>query len=204
MSPLACSPRLPDRPRPVRAIRLLGDDDRRRHQSPRRSAGPGELVPGTERANGTVRQGYAEYNSGSRANSEATDQTLNNYDEGAIRGNAPYVDANSGETRWLPYAAPPEEPFNLGGEVYVRARDGAIISARVTPGSGCSQVSRLRRADPFRSVDATVGIVQSPDPPSLCPAVVPHLAAASSRRRGASRLGSPEGGSPAVGTGQTL
>jgi hypothetical protein len=80
---------------------------------------------GQQKAHGTIQQGNADYNSGSRANSDATDRALHDYGEGAIRGNAPYVDPNSGETRWLPYAAQPGQPFNLGGEVYVRAQDGA-------------------------------------------------------------------------------
>ncbi len=79
---------------------------------------------GQQRAHETVQQGHADYNAGSRANSEATDRALHDYNEGAIRGNAPYVDPNSGETRWLPYAAQPGQPFNWGGEVYVRAPDG--------------------------------------------------------------------------------
>lgn len=80
---------------------------------------------GQQRANQTLQQGYADYNAGSRANSAATDRALHDYDQRAIRGNAPYVDPNSGETRWLPDAAPAGQPFNLGGEIYVRAPDGA-------------------------------------------------------------------------------
>ena len=79
---------------------------------------------GQQGAYGTVQQGNADYNQGGRANSARTDQALQRYDEGAIRGNAPYVDPNSGETRWLPYAAPPGQPFNPGGEVYVLAPNG--------------------------------------------------------------------------------
>lgn len=79
---------------------------------------------GQQRAQGTVQQGYDDYNAGNRANSDAMDRSFQRYDEGAIRGNAPYIDPNSGETRWLPYAVQPGQPFNSGGEVYVRAPNG--------------------------------------------------------------------------------
>lgn len=79
---------------------------------------------GQQGAYGTVQQGNADYNAGSRANSDRTDRALQRYDEGAIRGNAPYIDPNSGETRWLPYAAQPGQPFNSGGEAYLRAPNG--------------------------------------------------------------------------------
>jgi len=81
---------------------------------------------GRQRAQDTVQQGYDSYNRGSRANSEATSETMRRSTEGAVRGNAPYVDPQTGETRWLPYSAPVNQPFRLGGEVYVRAQNGAF------------------------------------------------------------------------------
>ena len=46
--------------------------------------------------------------------------------EGAIRGNAPYADPQTGQTRWLPDSAPVNQPFNMGGDVYVRTPDGSF------------------------------------------------------------------------------
>ena len=85
---------------------------------------------GSQNANRTIQQGYADYNRGSAANSEATSRTARNYSEGAIRGNTPYVDPESGQTRWLPYASQPGQPFNSGGQVYVQAPNGAYYQQR--------------------------------------------------------------------------
>jgi len=49
-------------------------------------------------------------------------RTAENYAHWAIRGNAPYIDPGTGQTRWLPYAPQPSQPFNSGGETYVQGR----------------------------------------------------------------------------------
>lgn len=72
----------------------------------------------------TRQEGYDDYNAGARRNSEATDRTLNNYDQQAVRGNAPYVDPSTGGTRWLPYSQTPGQVFNDGRNSYVQDRQG--------------------------------------------------------------------------------
>lgn len=94
---------------------------------------------GQQGAQATVQQGYDNYNRGSRANSEATSETMRRSTEGSIRGNAPYMDPQTGETRWLPYDAPVNQPFTMGGnDVYVRAPNGSFYQRQ---GNGWIEMS---------------------------------------------------------------
>ncbi len=88
------------------------------------------IYDGNAAANRTVQEGFASYNAGAAANSAAISQTLRNYDQEAIRGNAPYVDPASGQTRWLPFAPAPGRPFTSGGETYVQRQDGTYFQQR--------------------------------------------------------------------------
>jgi len=93
---------------------------------------------GRQRAQDTIQQGNDSYNAGSRANSESTSRTMQRSTEGAVRGNAPYMDPQTGQTRWLPYNAPVNQPFNMGGEVYVRAPNGSFYQRQ---GNGWMEMS---------------------------------------------------------------
>jgi len=80
---------------------------------------------GSQRANSTVQQGYSDYNQGAAANSAATDNTLQNYDQQAVRGNSPQIDPETGQTVELPYTDQPDnQPFNYGGQTYVHTASG--------------------------------------------------------------------------------
>jgi hypothetical protein len=83
-----------------------------------------EQYEGNRRANEARRQGGEDYINGNTVNSQRTDKILYNSDQEGIRGNSPYVDPNTGETRWLPHNTQPNRPFNIGGEIYVLGRDG--------------------------------------------------------------------------------
>ena len=85
---------------------------------------------GNQRAHQTVMQGYNSYNQGIAANSAATSATAQRYSEGAIRGNAPYVDPSSGKTLWLPYSAQAGRAFSSGGQTYVRDQTGTYYQQR--------------------------------------------------------------------------
>ncbi len=85
---------------------------------------------GQQQANRTVQEGFASYNAGSAARSAETSRIAKNYGEGAIRGNAPYIDPNSGQTRWLPYGAQPGQQFTSGGETYMQNRNGTYFQQR--------------------------------------------------------------------------
>ncbi len=85
---------------------------------------------GQQRAHRTITEGNDSYNRGSAANSRAMSDTANRYNQGAIRGNTAVVDPTSGETRYLPYGAPPGQPFMSGGETYVRNQYGTFFQQR--------------------------------------------------------------------------
>ncbi len=80
---------------------------------------------GNQRANDTVQQGNSDYNQGAAANSDATTNTLDNYDQGAVRGNSGQVDPQTGETQQLPYVDQPDnQPFSSGGQTYIHNQNG--------------------------------------------------------------------------------
>ncbi len=60
-----------------------------------------------QQANQSLQQGYDSYNQGWWNNSQTMDQTLDNYDNQAIRGNAYYGNPYTGETYNLPYTSGP-------------------------------------------------------------------------------------------------
>lgn len=78
-----------------------------------------------QRANATVQQGYSDYNQGAAANSETTDKAIENYDQGAVRGNSAQIDPTTGQTVQLPYSDQPDnQPFAYGGQTYVHTPGG--------------------------------------------------------------------------------
>lgn len=79
---------------------------------------------GQQRAYNTLKQGGDDYNRGWQENTQRTDRALNNYSEQAIRGNAPYVDPQTGGTRWLPYGAQPGQVYSDGRNSYVQDQQG--------------------------------------------------------------------------------
>lgn len=79
---------------------------------------------GQQDAARTRQEGYDDYRRGMQRNSEATDRTLNNYSQQAIRGNAPYVDPQTGGTLWLPYGQQPGQVYTYGGNRYVQDQQG--------------------------------------------------------------------------------
>lgn len=79
---------------------------------------------GMQAAHATVQQGNASYNQGMAANSARTSQTAERYDQGAVRGNTAAIDPNTGQKVWLPYAQPDNQPFNSGGQTYMRNQSG--------------------------------------------------------------------------------
>ena len=78
----------------------------------------------SQRANRTVQEGHASYNEGSRQNSQRMEQAAGRYSTEAIRGQSPYVDPRTGQTVLLPTNVAPGQPFNWGGEAYVRDQAG--------------------------------------------------------------------------------
>lgn len=85
---------------------------------------------GNQRANRTIQEDYADYNAGSAANSAARSEAVRRWGEGAIRGNAPFIDPNTGQTRYLPYAVQPGQPFSSGGETYMQDPNGSYYQQR--------------------------------------------------------------------------
>lgn len=85
---------------------------------------------GAQRAHRTIQEGNGDYNAGMAANSARTSDTARRYDEEAMRGNAPFVDPGSGETRWLPNAGEPNRPFQVGGDEFVRNDGGELFQKR--------------------------------------------------------------------------
>jgi hypothetical protein len=72
----------------------------------------------------TVQQGNDDYNQGWQRNTERQTQAVENNTNQTIRGNAPYENPDGGDPIWLPNNAPPRQPFNWGGNIYVRDENG--------------------------------------------------------------------------------
>lgn len=62
---------------------------------------------GWQNANRTVQSGYDSYNAGYWNNQNTMNNVMNNYDNGAIQGNAGYVNPQTGEAFNLPYGSQP-------------------------------------------------------------------------------------------------
>ena len=75
-------------------------------------------------AHGTVTSAYDSYRAGMYNNSARTSAAANNYSTGAIRGQAGYVDRNSGANTMLPYYSPAGQVINNGGNYYVQDGQG--------------------------------------------------------------------------------
>ena len=69
-------------------------------------------------ANDTVKSGHARYNAGWADNQTRTSAALGRYSEGAIRGNAAYVDPHTGASTQLPYYLAPGHTYNHSGVIY--------------------------------------------------------------------------------------
>ncbi len=93
---------------------------------------------GQQRAMGTIQEGYASYNRGMTQNSQRMDQATENWTNGAIRGVAPYVNPQTGQSVQLPYSARPGQPFNSGGQTYVQDQQGTY---RQWTGNGWMQMT---------------------------------------------------------------
>lgn len=78
---------------------------------------------GNQAAAQTLQQGYASQRQYMRDNSDRSAAAVENWTNGAIRGVAPYVGPSGGQVM-LPYAAPANQPFSSGGQVYVRDNQG--------------------------------------------------------------------------------
>ncbi len=79
-----------------------------------------------QRAHATVQQGYDAYNQQWWQNQQRQSAAVGRYTTEAIRGQAPYVDPRTGQSVLLPMNAAPGQPFNWGGEIYVRDNTGAF------------------------------------------------------------------------------
>ncbi|MDB5415478.1 MAG: hypothetical protein JWR10_3813 [Rubritepida sp.] len=78
---------------------------------------------GIQGANRTMQEGYAIQRQYMGDNSRRSTDAVENWTNGAIRGVAPYVGPNGGQVM-LSYAQPANQPFNSGGQVYVRDGQG--------------------------------------------------------------------------------
>lgn len=79
---------------------------------------------GNQAANRTVQEGYRSYNQGMYDNSNRTSRAAENYSQGAIRGNTAQIDPYTGQTVWLPYAQPYNQPYSYGGQTYMQNPNG--------------------------------------------------------------------------------
>ncbi|MDP3660979.1 hypothetical protein [Phenylobacterium sp.] len=79
---------------------------------------------GNQEAYATVQQGNDAYRQGMYDNSARTSRSAENYSQGAIRGNSAQIDPNTGQTTWLPYAQPYNQPFMSGGQTYYQDQNG--------------------------------------------------------------------------------
>jgi len=79
---------------------------------------------GNQQANRTLQEGYQSYRQGMYDNSARHSQMAENYSQGAIRGNVGQIDPRTGQTVWLPYAQPYNQPFSMGGETYYQNQTG--------------------------------------------------------------------------------
>lgn len=79
---------------------------------------------GNQEANAIVQQGFSSYRQGMYDNSARMDRAAENYSQGAIRGNTAQIDPITGQTQWLPYAQPYNQPFTSGGQTYVQNENG--------------------------------------------------------------------------------
>lgn len=85
---------------------------------------------GNQRAHNTIMEGNRDYIIGMENRSRRTSEIAQQYSQGAVRGNAPFIDPNTGQTHYLPYAAQPNQPFSSGGQVYVQTPNGAYYQQR--------------------------------------------------------------------------
>lgn len=79
-----------------------------------------------QRAHATIQQGHQAYNQQWWQNQQRQSAAVGRYSTEAIRGQAPHVDPRTGQSVLLPMNAPPGQPFNWGGEVYVRDNAGTF------------------------------------------------------------------------------
>jgi hypothetical protein len=79
---------------------------------------------GIVRANETVKSGFASYNAGAADNSRRTSAAIGNWTTGAVRGNAYYVNPNTGARTELPYYLAPGHTVNNGGNTYAQDPQG--------------------------------------------------------------------------------
>ncbi len=94
---------------------------------------------GNQQANRTLQEGYQSYREGMYNNSARHSQMAENYSQGAIRGNTAQIDPNTGQTVWLPYSQPYNQPFSMGGQTYFQNQTGyyqwnGYGWTRMTPG----------------------------------------------------------------------
>ena len=94
---------------------------------------------GNQQANRTLQEGYQSYRQGMYDNSARHSQAAENYSQGAIRGNVGQVDPQTGQTVWLPYSQPYNQPFTSGGHTYFQNQTGYFQWngygwTRMTPG----------------------------------------------------------------------
>lgn len=113
----------------------------------RNGADPGNLqraqqdqFNGLQGANRTLQEGYATQRQYMQDNSRRSTEAVENWTNGAIRGVAPYVGPNGGQVM-LPYGAPANQPFNSGGQVYVRDGQGNFF---VRQGNGWAPMAAGR------------------------------------------------------------
>lgn len=79
---------------------------------------------GQQRAARTVQEGYDSHNRAWEQNSQRQTQATEAWTNGAIRGVAPYVNPQTGQSVQLPYAGRPGQPFNENGQTYVQDSQG--------------------------------------------------------------------------------
>jgi hypothetical protein len=82
---------------------------------------------GQQRAYGTIQQGNESYRQGMYDNSARTSRALENYSQGAIRGNVAQIDPRTGQESWLPYNAPYNQAFTQNGQYYWRNEKGYFV-----------------------------------------------------------------------------
>lgn len=80
-----------------------------------------------QRAQQTTQQGNQDYRQGMYDNSRRMSDTAQRYDNGAVRGVAPYIDPQTGQAVMLPFGSQPGQPFNSGGNTYVQDQQGNYL-----------------------------------------------------------------------------
>jgi hypothetical protein len=82
---------------------------------------------GQQQSYGTIQQGNERYRQGMYDNSDHTARSLENYTQGAIRGNVAQIDPRTGQASWLPHDAPYNRPFAHSGQRYLRNEKGYFV-----------------------------------------------------------------------------